>query len=77
MMARPALRPESNQMRGVLGRQLRLLGGTESGVPPPERAGKITVEHIGTDLQQQMRTARRPPHLLLFYDSLRDELNIL
>ena len=52
---------ESNQIRGVLGRQLSLLGDTKPGVPPLERAGEIAVEHIGTDLQQQMRTARRPP----------------
>jgi hypothetical protein len=69
-----AVRHESNQIRGVLGCQLGLLGDTKPGVPPLERAGEIAVEHIGTDLQQQMRAARRPPHLLLFHHALRDEL---
>jgi uncharacterized membrane protein YkvI len=37
----------------VLGRQLRLLGSTESGVPPSERAAEIVVKHFGSDLQKQ------------------------
>jgi hypothetical protein len=42
----------------VLGRQLGLLGDTKPGVPPLERAGETAVEHIGTDLQQQMESNR-------------------
>jgi hypothetical protein len=40
---RGAQRNESNQIRGVLDRQLRLLGSTESGVPPssPEWLGAL------------------------------------
>ena len=72
-IARPGLVIESNQIRGVLGRQLRILGTNESGVPPSERPRESVVQHIGTDLQQQMRAARRPPHLLLFFRFCRNK----
>src|ERR1700694_3363663 len=65
---------ESNQMLGVLGRQRRRLSSAKAWVPAAERTGQITVEHVGPDLQEQMRAARRPSHLLLLDRALGDEL---
>lgn len=41
-------------------------GVGESGVPAVEVAGELVIEDSGADLQQEVRPAWCPPHLLFF-----------
>lgn len=41
---------------------------------PTEGSPQIAVQALRSDLQQQMSTLLRPPHLLLFHHSLADDL---
>lgn len=46
----------------------------KAGVPAAEVVGEVVVEHAGADLKEQVRAARRPPHLLVLHHPFADDL---
>ncbi len=66
---------ETGANRGRLGGDIVTLGCVgEPGVPAVEVVGQLVVEDPGSDLEQQVRTAGRPSHLLPLDHAFADDL---
>ena len=65
---------ETNRILGVLCRELLRLGAAETRMPALKCLPQIVVQNVHPNLQQEVRTARRPSHLLLFDESFCDDL---
>src|SRR5664279_2701728 len=66
---------ESGTNRGRLRSQVLLIGCVgEVGVPAPVVVGEGVVEYPGADLEQEVRAAGAPSHLLLLDHAFADDL---
>src|SRR5450759_3327654 len=73
----PVARPVSGERDNLAELRGRGMAGGQSGergVPPVEVVGERVVEDPDTDLQQEVRAARGPAHLLLLDHALADQL---
>src|SRR5664280_1804217 len=65
---------ERDNLGELRGRGMAVGRSGERWVPPVEVVGELVVEDPDTDLQQEVRAARGPAHLLLLDHALADQL---